>query len=59
MQVKQGVLTVVRGLDVMEFGGIPEMTLRCTELSLLSVRVIVCWVCELLCVCSGSGLHED
>jgi hypothetical protein len=32
------ILTVVRGLDVVEFGGIRHRTLRYTELSLLSVR---------------------
>ena len=33
-----GIVTVVRCLDVVEFGGIRHRTLRCTELSLLSVR---------------------
>ena len=33
-----GILTVVRGLDVVEFGGIRNRTLRCTELRPLGVR---------------------
>jgi len=38
-----GISTVVRGLDVVEFGGIRDRTLRCTELNVLSVREDVFW----------------
>jgi hypothetical protein len=38
-----GILIVVRGPDIVEFGGILDRTLRCTELNVLSVRDDVFW----------------
>jgi len=45
-----GILTVVRVLDVMEFGGIRDRTLRCTELAGLQWSV-ECARCVLAAVC--------